>query len=253
MYRLSIFLLSTIGFFGQGYKGCNPKNPGIEPLTGIRVVYNVPEVNWDSTVKRVENSYEVYYQGNLMMYRFEFIRSFFDENWNFFSPSLLHEYFVCHKDSIYGQMFCPDSSSQDRNKRQKVDTTIAQRAFENTHVDSFALKKPDSSYTDSQGNFIKIYNERVPGNTELFTLRFYYSKRLFGIPQTLARKMDNIQGMKLWRISIVAGSGYYSQYKMTFPERELYYEMKAVPIKEIGIVRDYFLKYKKANVNANGP
>jgi hypothetical protein len=234
---------------GQGYQACNPQEPGNNPPAAVKVVYNVPEVNWDGSVNRLENSYEVYYEDNLTMYRFEFVSSFFDSDGHFFSPSLQHEYFVFHKDSLYGQMFCPDSSNSQRNQRSLVDTTIVQRTFENRQVDSFSMKTPDTSFTDSDGNLIKTYKERVPGNPEMFTLRFYYSKELSGIPQTLSRKMDNVKGMKLWRIAIVAGSAFYNQYKMTFPERELYYEMKTVPIKDVDLVRAYFKKYK----NVNGP
>lgn len=241
MFKPIFFIAILSATLGRGYEGCNAQPTDIR---AVNVMYSVPEVGWDGSISQKNWQIEIYYAPDLTMYRYEFIDSDLKKDGSIVNPRVRHEYFVFHKDSVFGQMMCPDPRSAHRNRRLPVDSLLRVRNFENRNVDSFSHKQPDSSYTDGEGSLVKVFRESFLDNPEHFILRFHYSKKLNWIPYSIAPVLDVDKKWKLWRISLTALSGYYPQYKITFPEREMFYEIKPVVLKEIDLVTEYFQKYR---------
>jgi len=214
-------------------------------IRAVHIAGSIPVVTPDTSYA-IRNSYDIFYYDDLVAYKFEYS---FDSIVN--GKILLREFrpnfFVFHKDSLFGYSYYPPPNTTTKEDRVSIDTMFARNAYEPFKFDSTFTHKPDSLYFDKEKNLVKVYNTsasiRYP---EKFTYYLYYSKELAGLNDGFfSRSMDDEGGMKLFRIRIVALGHYYEEYKMTFPQREFLYEMKKVPVKDTAEIMGYFDKYKK--------
>ena len=84
---------------------------------------------------------------------------------------------------------------------------------------------------------------------EKFDLYFYYTKDLKDISETFSRKMDNVKGMKLHKILVKVSGGFYKEYNITFPPRELLQEMKEITIENKDEIMNYFMQNTQLAMN----
>lgn len=219
-----------------------------EKLTAISLIKKTPIVNWDKSLTTLEIYYTVYYYKDLVMYKFNYE---FDSLYN--HETVLQEmryfYFVSHKDSAYGyKYFAKPNPPVNINERVNKDSLLITDKFESNLYDTLINFKPDSVY-NNKNELIKVYKDPPSPNpakmVEKFDLYFYYSKDLKDIPETFSRKMDNVKGMKLYRILVKVSGGFYKEYNITFPSRELIQEMKEITIENKDEILNYFRKYQQ--------
>lgn len=242
MDKLLIFYaIILFNFTIHSFLSCsNNKNK----IITYRITYDFPIVNWDSTITDGHKEYSIYYYRDINMYKFNYT---FDSSVN--GERKLHEervfFLVFHKDSIYGQAYYPNSVKTEP-VRLKVDSVLQINTLQNSNFDSLSRSQVDSSFFDSKGNFVKMYNP-VPTqkNREKFSLYFFYSKRMTQVKETFSKAMDNEDKMKLFKIKILAHGQYYDDYKIAFPKREILYQIsEGVAEKEaINYIDNYRKKY----------
>jgi len=219
-----------------------------EKLTAISLIKKTPIVNWDNSLTILDIYYTVYYYKDFVMYKINYE---FDSLFNF--ETVLQEmryfYFVSHKDSTYGyKYFVKPNPPVNINQRVNKDSLLKTYKFESNLYDTLINFKPDSIY-DNKNQIIKVYKNPPSPNpapmVEKFDLYFYYTKDLKDIPETFSRKMDNVKGMKLNKILVKVSGGYYKEYNMTFPPRDLLQEMKQIIIENKEEIMNYFRKYQQ--------
>jgi hypothetical protein len=244
MSRIVICFITLFSFTPKNFNSCTNK-PTDKQIRAVNMTYDLPVVNWDSTITETKSMYDVFYYEDLIMYKFLYR---FDSLVN--GKLLLHAdrniFFVFRRDSLFGNTYDPNPHRRIPDRRLRVDSMLKIYSFESSKFDTLLNFKPDSSYFDAEGNLLKIYINPAPdGSPEKFDLYFYYTKKLQGIKETFSKSMDNIKNMKLFKVRILASGAYYEQYKIAFPKREIYYEMKKIPVENTEAILDYFNRYKK--------
>ncbi|HEX6847440.1 MAG TPA: hypothetical protein VF144_10690 [Chitinophagaceae bacterium] len=195
----------------------------------------------------IETHYNVYYYNDLIMYEF-----FYEFDSLVDNRTALQEirrfFFVFQKDSSYGHKYFPNSNvNLDHNKRVKIDTELLSHKFESNIYDTLINYKPDSLY-NHKDEIIRVYKNPPSANSvsqEKHDLYFYYTKKLKDVPETFSKKMDNIKGLKLTKILIKVSGGYYKEFNMTFPARELLQEMREISVSNKDEIVGYFKRYKE--------
>jgi len=239
MYK---FLIAIIAFGSISLHSCIAINKTKGSIKGASLLYHIPVANRDGSITDLNSSYEVYYYGDLNMYKL-----------NYQYDSLVNDelklredrnnFFVFHKDSAFGYLFDRAPSLPDR--RARLDS-VKINSFENYRWDSLLTMKVDSVFNDSEGNLINVYKlpptKDYPGK---FTYYFYYTKKLNGIRETFSKNLEEFNKMKIFKIRMVIHEVYHEKYKMTLPERESYYEMKEIPVINSKQILEYFNKYEK--------
>jgi hypothetical protein len=243
-----VICIFAIVFFYNDFNSCDSK-PKNHRLQAINVAYTLPIVNKDSSITEAKNSYDIFYFEDMILYRFVYR---FDSSVN--GETLLQEkrkyFFALHKDSLFGYTYDPNPNKRLSDGRFSADSVLKFNTFQNTKVDTLANLKPDSSFYD-KGDLRVVYfhpdNKLHPEepHPEDFDVYFYYTRKLNGVKETFTQKMDNVPGMKLFRILIIASGGYYPEYKMSFPKRGMLYEMKEIQVENREEILHYFDKYKR--------
>lgn len=219
-----------------------------EKLTAIRLTKKTPIVNWDKSLTTLEIYYTVYYYKDFVMYKINYE---FDSLFN--GESVLQEmryfFFVSHKDSTHGyKYFVKPNPPIDINQRVNKDAVLIPNKFESHLYDTLINFKPDSVY-NNKNQIIKVYKDPPSPNparmVEKSDLYFFYTKDLKDISETFSRKMDNVKGMKLNKILVKVSGGFYKEYNMTFPPRDLLQEMKEITIENKDEIMHYFRNYQQ--------
>ena len=228
---------ASIVFFFFGYINvlscCGNKLAGGR-IRGAHLAYTIP-VNTPDSNFVLKNTYDVFYYKDLILYKGNYQ---FDSVVN--GKTMVHEqrsdYFVFHKDSLFGYNY-------HNKKRAPVDSMLQKISFQGSTFDTLANIRPDSTYSDSEGNLRKVYN--IDKSPESFTIRFYYTKNLKGIAETFSKAMDNIKNMKLFKIIIEGHGARYQKINQTLPRRQYVYEMDALTLQNPEEIKDYFEKYAR--------
>jgi hypothetical protein len=215
-------------------------------IDAFNVLYHVPIVNPDNSVTNYDNSYDVFYQGDLRMYKVVY-SVLANQSGQMVEAGRKFRYFVFHKDSAYARIFEPDADKFFDNQRARIDSMLQYNTFENPKLDTFATVKPDTSYVDSIGSLVKIFKKSPlsPNEPDRYIHMFYYSNKMPVLKEIFSRRMGNQPNMKLYRVRILAKGGYYAEAKMTIPDLEYFYLMKPITIENPTLVKEYFDKYAK--------
>lgn len=237
-----IILLSESKFLNCGDQHASEK------LTAISLIQKTPIVNWDKSLTTLEIYYTVYYYKDFVMYKINYE---FDSLFNFepVLQEMRYFLFVSHKDSTYGyKYFVKPNPPVNINQRVNKDSLLIINKFESNIYDTLINFKPDSVYSN-KNQIIRVYKNPPSPNpvpmVEKFDLYFYYTKDLKDISETFSRKMDNVKGMKLNKILVKVSGGFYKEYNITFPPRELVQEMKEITIENKDEIMNYFSKYEQ--------
>ena len=243
MQPLIIILVTSLTVVIRQPEGCKERaTSNKDSITAINLLYHMPIIQPDGSKVDFDNTYDVYYSGNLTMYKFNYQRdSGTDETLEL--SETRYFYFVHHKDSTYGYLSDPFQIYPEG--RIKIDSLQPLR-FENPQWDTIATMKADSSYVNEQGDLVHVYNlpptPQYPGR---FTYYFYYTNRLREVRESFSKKLEAIHRKKLYRIRMVIHPIYYEPYKMMLPVMESFYEMKTITVANKEEVEGYFNKYKK--------
>jgi hypothetical protein len=242
MNRL-ILLIGMFSFTGAAAViSCLHDSPEVK---GYHFYYSVPLPKKNGSIIRADSFYDVFYYGDLMMYRAYYL---FDSTFNNGTILQIHRsfYFIFNKDSAYGRAFYKEPHFEPWD-RVSVDYIKKKVRLESDAYDNFLSKKPDSSYSDS-GNLVKIYQiEPTAAFPEKYTYSFYYSPNINPPTEYFSKTMDNVKGMRLFRIKMFAHGGYWPQEDFNYPERELKLEMSTVSELDKTEAMEYFRKYLEKN------
>ena len=235
---LSAWLTVTITQFD----GCNNSTSvKKDSIHAVNLLYHMPIIQPDGSNQDVDNSYDVYYSGNVNMYKFNYVRDSGDQVSEL--NETRHFYLTHHKDSLYGYLFDPYHIYPEG--RIKIDS-LQQLRFENPQWDTIATMKADSNFINEQGDLVMVYNlPPTPHYPGRFTYYFYYTNRLHDIRESFSKKLEGIYRKKLYRIRMVIHPIYYEPYKMMLPVMESFYEMKPIPVLNKEEIEEYFNKYQK--------
>jgi len=212
-------------------------------LTGFSLTYNMPVVNIDGSITEIKSKSDIYYYGNIRSYRLYYQ---FDSSVD--GRNLLREersrFFIFHKDSLWGRSYENNQQQTRFKEREFVDSILKRNIFESDKFDTLQNKLPDSLYNDSEGSLVKIFTPTVSDSfPEQFKLVFYYNKKFLGLKESFSRAMDNIVGLKLFKISIQAKGLFYKQYNLQFPQREYLMEAKELTIGNKEEIIKYIKRY----------
>jgi hypothetical protein len=243
MLKIIVGFSSVLFLASTHFRSC--KSMPANDITAIHLVNSTPIVNWDSSLTDITKDYDVFYFKDLILYRFMYI---FDSSFNR-RPVLLEKrnfFFIFHKDSSFGYSYYTDRPDRKSVARENVDSVLNEGRFRTDGYDTLLIRKADSSFINADGDLVKIYKyPSSPTYPENSTFYAYYTKRLAKIPESLSKKLDNIQYKKLFRIRAVAHGGYYQQFNMRFPEREVLLELKEFENYNKEEVMHYFRIYQQ--------
>jgi hypothetical protein len=237
-----IYFLSFLTLFS--YRCISFHNNG--SFTGVHVEYLFPVVNWDSTLTLDSTGYDVCYYKDLIMYsnlyKFDSI-----ENGKLLLREKRSRFFVFQNDSSYGYLYYTKPDRSLPKGRLPADSILKYFTIKSNAYDTFSTLRPDSSYNNDEGNLKKVFIHRgTKEQPEDYTISFYYSHHLADIKESFSPEMDNITGMKLFKIIVHTHETYYEKYKMNFPESESRLEMRRIVINNDDVKVKYFKEYKNS-------
>jgi hypothetical protein len=238
---MHLFLFPLVLFL---FKLTSCKNSQVKLRKGYQIIRTTPLVNNDGSIYEINDKYEVYYLDDVFIYNFYYQ---FDSAVN--GKNLVHEsranIFIYQKDSLWGQLYYPRKNFSNSGRRVSVDSILSKSLFENSKFSFLQISRPDSLYSDTAGNFVKVYN--LPVNDSLpeqSIARFFYNKNFFDYKESLARSMDTSNNMKLFKIVIEAQGYFYKEYNLAFPKREYLTEVKEIEVENKDEILNYVNRYR---------
>lgn len=222
---------------------CNKADHPAE-FSAFTVSNTLPVINRDGSTTILSDKYDVYYYGDLMLYGLYYN---FDSTVN--GKLLLREvrknFFLLHKDSVWGYRFDPNPYHTFPDGRYLLDTIMKTHSLTSHRFDTLLRMKPDTVFM-KDGEIQKVYTPLTSDSfPEKFRLTFHYRKGFNNLKETFSAAMDNVPEMKLSKISIYALGMFYKQYNITLPPREYVMEMKELAIENKNEILGYFEKYKQ--------
>ena len=218
---------------------CSWIQNSVDRKKAIHCSYDVPIVNRDSSIDILNTHFDVFYSGNLVLFRYPVIKLDHKDH-----PSV-NTYLVYNRDSAYGKRLSDDSNSPFIAPRINVDSALKLIEFDNTKLETaLADLKPDSTSTLTNGDLMKMY--KIPTSArypEKFKVYLYYTKELANIPYSFAKTLDSVKDKKLYLIRNVAEGFYYEKEKMTLPAREYVLKMTRIDVSKERKVDSLFKEY----------
>jgi hypothetical protein len=233
--RLFCFIISLIA-------GCKTSSE----IRGYNYYSHTPVIDWDKSVKLLENEYDAYKFQDLKIYRFIFFHQELS-NPGQQQPEKRSYYFIFHKDSATGKAYS-DSLFFGTNRRFKVDSMLSKNLFISHKFDTLLRLQPDSILEGQNGDLIKVYTYPVakdePGK---FLVYLYYSKKIINPDHVFSEKMDNVKGRRLYRVSTKASEAFYPKDNFTMPAREYYLLMREIPNIDTTTIMRFVKKYRSGS------
>ena len=213
-----------------------------QSVRAIHVGYKAPLALPDGSIQIASSFYAVFYFNDLTAYKIQYT---FDSSWT--GKSVLNEerfnFFVFNNDSAFGYYYRPQSVTG-YNNRLRVDSVKRKISFESSNLDTIIHLLPDTFYMDPQKNVLTEFYKRPVKDKEIYNLTLFYDKRLNYTEESFSRKLDSVKKMKLVKMIFSFEERYDEDYKMTFPKREIVFEMKEKEVKDIQDVQNAVRGYK---------
>jgi len=153
-----------------------------------------------------------------------------------------HIIYVFHRDSSYGYAFY-DALPDSQVVRVKADSVIRFVKSVN-RFESAMTKKPDSSYWSAdKSTYQERYNAPGSDSTPGGHVRFFFSRNLGHLRESLSEGLDSARGMKLYRYEFVSDPFFDEYNNVQWPETRTSTEMKEIPVGPE--VQGYINRYKK--------
>jgi hypothetical protein len=236
----SILILLLLSQFSKDLNSC--KAMFASELRAVEVSHSFPMSNWTTSIPDTTMMYRVYYYNDLVLHKFPFSFSLFQKN-ELIKEETRYEHFVIHADSLFGFMYSQGPYEKTLpGKRMHIDSACGNKLAKIIHGDMLASLKPDSSYSSPEGLLVKTYSPPPVDETDTipYTVSFHYSKKLYGITETFSEQMDNIPGMKLFKIVITPKRPMMPG----FPMKPMIYEMKDIIVNDQEKILSFFTKYQ---------
>lgn len=220
---------------------CHPKlkKPIIE---GLEIRSRQPVVDWDGTSVNFDNEYTVYYYGDLRMYKHYYYNDSLIKNGGVIRRKAIC-HFVFHKDSLYGFNHDPYHPFKEV-EYLRVDSLLSIIKLGTFGLERFVTSKPDSVLIDKEGIRKEVFytkgTKEDPGD---YITYFYFSAKMNDIKESFWPALDSSRKMKYFKNYVISFPYYDIKYKMNFPRREGYYEMKRVKVDNEKELLRYFNGY----------
>jgi len=200
MYKLTNIVALVIASFAIIQLVCCRSSQPASQITGAVIYYSYPRQE-AAGIEHLENDYKVFYQGDLIAYRYRFR---FDSaiDYKVLASEYRHAYFVFHRDSAFGYSFSFNTPLKlgDRANRDSIVRSIS---IDKGNLDEFITKRPDSVYkAKSDGKYVELFRANQVGNSTIPAVEMIYSNDFDGIAESLSRKLDSAKGRKLTSVVV---------------------------------------------------
>ena len=212
----------------------------VRPDRAIRLIYNLPILNLDEKFVNYTDSFDIFYWDSLVLYRFP---TYFDSTWVTFNDDgeiidekLLKtetrmQYFIYRRGAKRGQLYRP---AEGKYLKLSVDSFRAAKLFAGIKLYDAVNDSLISSGKLPDGNIYEVYLPKVKYDESYNdTTFFYYTGKLKGVEFSLSPELDSIKGLKLYKARL------FFRQNAKMPDRNLYFELKALPdsfYREVGPV-----------------
>lgn len=233
--------IATFWIFSSGFINCNHTNYHPKDLVHLRLIVNYPLVQANSNKAELQNlkdTVHIYYYNTDVLYYIPYKKTVETEE-KLISEEKKYSYFIYTKDSSSGFFF---SSSEDTvsPKKLSVDSFLFRRAY----AAKFDLqnKRIISVNEDKfKGVVIEKYvPENIPNETTYDTVMFYFDNRMNDVSFSFSDTIDKAKGKKLFKIRLLYNEKFSQQYQMMMPQRELYFEIQKLPVKNSKSIVHFF-------------
>jgi hypothetical protein len=155
---------------------------------------------------------------------------------------------VYEKGSAFGYIYEKDRTQKGIN-RISVDSILDRKGLQNFKWHLIINKEPISSREYSDGILKEIYvGPNQYDKNENDSVIFSYSNRFKEYDFSFSKILDSVKGKKLFKIQLLYPEVYSTEYKITFPKKETYLEMREGRIEnpaEIQQVFDWYKQFRK--------
>lgn len=243
MYKLISYLALVTGIISNSTFYSCQDNPN-DTVRALRVIADIPVVGRDGALIPNKSFFDVYYSGDLVMYKFNYK---FDSSANG-QPAgveVRSHFFVYQRGAPTGYRYDPHQSGG--NDRQfSVDSLLQKSAMQNFQWHQVPLvTKSVFSGTESRvlkevyvgpDNYNKAYNDSVI---------FYYSDKFKAFDFSFSKILDSLRGQKLFKIRILYPEVHSAEHGITFPSRETQFEMQEGNIDDKQQITRYFDNFRR--------
>jgi len=244
---LSIQKVAGAAFWilSNAFINCNQKYYHSKDVVHLRLTVNYPLVQANGNKAELQNlkdTIQIYFFNNDVLYYIPYKKTLETEE-KLISEEVKYSYFIYTKDSSSGFLF---SSLTDTvsPKKLSVDSFLFHRAY----AAKFDLDhKLFVSVTENKKNGVRVETyvpENISNETYYDTIMFYFDKRLNDVSFSFSNNLDKLKGKKLFKIRLMYNQKFSQQYQMMIPQREMYFEIQKLQLKNPKIIIGLFNQLK---------
>jgi len=213
------------------------------PVTGIKVLYNVPILKLNGELLNITDSFFVFYFKDFILYKTPY-KHVVENLTTIESVEVKFKYFVHEKNGSFG--FYYDSSKVLKDIKFSVDSFLKLKAFKGFN---FYDRVNDSLIRKIQINAeaIEIYVPKVKYDQSYGdTTYIYYGPKLKDIEYSFSKELDSTKApLKAYKVRIVYNSQFYTGYDFRFPRREYFFELREVDARGITQINSLFYQFEQ--------
>jgi hypothetical protein len=238
MYRLITCLALLTGTISNStFYSCHRNRN--DAIRSLRVIVDIPVVSRDGALMPNKDFFNVYYRGDLIMYRlnYKFDSSFKGE---LVAMEVRSHFFVYQKNATVGYKYDPHRP-ENSDLQFSVDSLLQKNALQNFQWHQVPLMaKSVFSGTDS-AVFKEVYvGPDTYNKAHNDSIIFYYSDKFKTFDFSFSKVLDSVRGHKLFKIRLLYPEVYSKEHKITFPRRESHFEMQEGKIDDEQEITRYF-------------
>jgi hypothetical protein len=232
---------------------CNAKSNGFKKKANrdircISMIYNLPVVDKKTgSVFNFQDSCKIFFKDNFIMYKIPYRFHFVYKDSTV--TEVRNDFFIYEKNRNTGYNYNEYTPSD--NRKKPVDSVLKQKAFSQLSLFYKLFEKNElilvSSFRDSLDNYLeeKYVPREKKDFSDIDTAFFYFTDQLEGIDFSLMKSLDSVKQLKLCRLRFLTNPTYYPELKVTIASRDLYFDVKEIPVANDKEILDYFERYKK--------
>ncbi|HET9057328.1 MAG TPA: hypothetical protein VFN30_10840 [Chitinophagaceae bacterium] len=224
--------IAALWIIYSGFTKCNEPDYRFKNPIYLRLSVNYPIVqanNNKAELFNLKDTIYIFYHNTDILYYIPH-RITFETEEKLISEEVKYFYFLYTKDSSFGYFF--DSSENTiLPKRHPVDSFLFRRGYaskfdlQNERFIGINKNKTNGVVTE------KYVPEYIPNETCYDTIMFYFDKRLNDVSFSFSKNLDKVKRQKLFKVRLLYNQKYSEIYQLMMPQREMYFEIQKLPIK----------------------
>ncbi len=252
-----LFFIVFILFFDQSQLWSKPKIAN-DTIHSVRVYSNFPGVSPKGKLLNMYDSLTIFYYKEMVLYQIPTVHLITNTYLNKFGNTVKNttkeepafEYFVYKQgdDSGFSGLLY-DTLTVSAFKKRRLDSFLVNEALRNpvafNNLDEVLIEHKLSK------GYYSLIEKSAPkkkiDETYEDTSYFYFSDRLKDIDFSFSPKMDSLKNSKLVKIRFLYNATYSKKYKIRLPRREMFFEIRQVPVINRKEIIDLIEECKKLN------